>query len=243
MRALRLADAAEGIEAVFDDIAALAEGCRFGDCGHEDEPGCAVQAAIAAGGLDPGRLARWRKLAREDARNTATLAEARARERAQGPLLTARSSGRSGGARADALRGHRFVSAAGIRRDRPGRCSTSYQRPSVLTSRRSRPRSEPTSRGTVPPAGSDRRQSRPRFRVRRGGHARLGDRRSRPHPLALRHSPPGDGPAEAVLRLVGRAEARFDRKHRTTVAPNGQPDRRLVSYLVSPAAIRLNRRW
>ena len=84
MRALRLADAAEGIAAVFDDIAALAGDCRFGDCGHGDEPGCAVQAAVAAGRLDPGRLARWRKLAREDARNTATLAEARARQRAQG---------------------------------------------------------------------------------------------------------------------------------------------------------------
>ena len=43
-----------------------------------------MQAAIAAGTLDPGRLSRWLKLAREDARNTATLAEARARERAQG---------------------------------------------------------------------------------------------------------------------------------------------------------------
>lgn len=87
MRALRLADAAEGIAAVFDDIAALAEGCRFGDCRHEAEPGCAVQAAIAAGGLDPARLERWRKLAREDARNSATLAEARAAERAFGRMV------------------------------------------------------------------------------------------------------------------------------------------------------------
>ena len=84
MRALRLFDAADGIEAVFDDIAALARDCRFGDCAHEAEPGCAVQAAIAAGGLDPVRLARWQKLAREDARNSATLAETRARERASG---------------------------------------------------------------------------------------------------------------------------------------------------------------
>ena len=84
MRALRLADAADGIEAAFDDIAALARDCRFGDCAHEAEPGCAVQAAIAAGGLDPVRLARWQKLAREDARNSATLAETRARERASG---------------------------------------------------------------------------------------------------------------------------------------------------------------
>jgi ribosome biogenesis GTPase len=84
MRALRLADVAEGIEAVFDDIAALARACRFGDCGHAGEPGCAVQAAVEAGALDPARLARWMKLAREDARNSASLAEARARQRAQG---------------------------------------------------------------------------------------------------------------------------------------------------------------
>jgi ribosome biogenesis GTPase len=84
MRALRLADVAEGIEAVFDDIASLARACRFGDCGHAGEPGCAVQAAVEAGALEPGRLARWLKLVREDARNSASLAEARARERAQG---------------------------------------------------------------------------------------------------------------------------------------------------------------
>jgi ribosome biogenesis GTPase / thiamine phosphate phosphatase len=86
MRALRLTDVAEGIEAVFDDIAALARSCRFGDCRHESEPGCAVQAAIAAGALDPGRMARWAKLAREDARNTATLAESRRQARAFGRM-------------------------------------------------------------------------------------------------------------------------------------------------------------
>ena len=84
MRALRLSDVAEGIAAVFDDVAALAGDCRFGDCTHDGEPGCAVQAAVAAGALDAGRLARWQKLAREDARNSATLAEARARDRAHG---------------------------------------------------------------------------------------------------------------------------------------------------------------
>ena len=86
MRALRLTDVAEGIEAVFDDIAALAAGCRFGDCGHDGEPGCAVQAAIDAGALDPGRVVRWRKLAREDARNTVTLAESRRQARAFGKM-------------------------------------------------------------------------------------------------------------------------------------------------------------
>ncbi len=84
MRALRLADVAEGVAAVFADVAELARGCKFRDCAHESEPGCAVQAAIAAGDLDAGRLKRWLKLLREDARHTQTLAENRARTRELG---------------------------------------------------------------------------------------------------------------------------------------------------------------
>ncbi len=94
MRALGLHDAAEGVDAVFEDIAALAATCRFADCGHESEPGCAVQAAIAAGEVDPGRLARWQKLAREDRRNSATLAEQRSRERAQSKMYRRIASGK-----------------------------------------------------------------------------------------------------------------------------------------------------
>lgn len=81
MRELRLSDAAEGIAATFDDIDAVARACRFGDCRHEAEPGCAVQAAIAEGSLDPDRLKRWRKLLREDRMNSETIAEAHARAR------------------------------------------------------------------------------------------------------------------------------------------------------------------
>lgn len=84
MRALRLADAAEGIDAVFSDVTALAGQCRFGDCSHGPEPGCAVQAAVTDGRLDPERLRRWEKLRREDRLNTETLAEARERSRAFG---------------------------------------------------------------------------------------------------------------------------------------------------------------
>ena len=86
MRALRLTDAADGVEAVFGDLADLAAACRFGDCRHEDEPGCAVQAAIAAGTLEPDRLARWHKLRREEARNSASLAEQRHAARAFGRM-------------------------------------------------------------------------------------------------------------------------------------------------------------
>lgn len=81
MRALRLLDVADGVDAVFSDIAELAETCRFSDCSHESEPGCAIRAAIEAGELDEDRLDRWQKLLREDAYNSETLAERRARER------------------------------------------------------------------------------------------------------------------------------------------------------------------
>lgn len=81
MRELQLAGAAEGIDAVFADIVELATTCRFNDCAHETEPGCAVKAAVAAGDLDKGRLARWQKLRREDAHNVETLAEAHAKGR------------------------------------------------------------------------------------------------------------------------------------------------------------------
>jgi len=81
MRALRLADAGEGIDSVFSDISDLVQHCQFSDCHHESEPGCAVQAAIATGALDADRVERWRKLQLEDARNSETIAESRRRSR------------------------------------------------------------------------------------------------------------------------------------------------------------------
>ncbi|PWJ15056.1 ribosome small subunit-dependent GTPase A [Jannaschia seohaensis] len=89
MRELQLTDAAGGIGEVFADIAELAGGCRFSDCAHLSEPGCAVRAAVAAGDLDPDRLERWRKLAAEDAHNTADIAERRRRDKAFGKKVRA----------------------------------------------------------------------------------------------------------------------------------------------------------
>jgi len=60
MRELRLWDADSGISDTFGDIEELAATCRFSDCEHRTEPGCAVRGAV-----DPGRLESWRKLARE----------------------------------------------------------------------------------------------------------------------------------------------------------------------------------
>ena len=51
----------------FPDIEKCAEGCRFRDCRHETEPGCAVLAAVEAGTLDPARLGSFRKLQAEAA--------------------------------------------------------------------------------------------------------------------------------------------------------------------------------
>ena len=82
MRALRLHDSGEGVAAVFADIEVLAGQCRFNDCAHETEPGCAVRGAIEAGDLDAARLYRWRKLLREDNRNTQSIAGARAEMKA-----------------------------------------------------------------------------------------------------------------------------------------------------------------
>lgn len=67
LRAVSLWASGRGIEAAFDDVFSLADDCRFRDCKHEDEPGCAVQAAIAAGRLDPLRLEAMKRLVAEEA--------------------------------------------------------------------------------------------------------------------------------------------------------------------------------
>lgn len=74
MRTLRLTDVAEGIDATFAEITDLVGQCKFRDCKHENEPGCAIQAAIARGEVDAGRLERWKKLKAEDQRHSDTLA-------------------------------------------------------------------------------------------------------------------------------------------------------------------------
>jgi ribosome biogenesis GTPase / thiamine phosphate phosphatase len=65
MREVGLWAAEQGVEETFDDVASLAGGCRFDDCRHDSEPGCAVQAAVHEGELRQERLASFRKLASE----------------------------------------------------------------------------------------------------------------------------------------------------------------------------------
>jgi ribosome biogenesis GTPase len=65
LRGLKLWDHGEGAASTFADVAELAGGCKFNDCRHESEPGCAVRAAIADGTIGQQRLDDWRKLQRE----------------------------------------------------------------------------------------------------------------------------------------------------------------------------------
>lgn len=79
LRGLGLWEAHRGLARVFADIVELAGGCRFGDCAHRDEPGCAVRAAVADGRLDPGRLEHYLELVDEIAEVAARRTEQRRR--------------------------------------------------------------------------------------------------------------------------------------------------------------------
>jgi ribosome biogenesis GTPase / thiamine phosphate phosphatase len=65
MRELQIWSVDTGLDTAFEDIKALSEGCRFRDCGHQNEPGCRVCNAVAVGELDAGRLANYLKLCKE----------------------------------------------------------------------------------------------------------------------------------------------------------------------------------
>jgi ribosome biogenesis GTPase len=65
MRELGLWDAEAGMSTAFGDVEALAAECRFNDCAHGREPGCAIRAALECGDLDPGRWRNYQKLQKE----------------------------------------------------------------------------------------------------------------------------------------------------------------------------------
>jgi ribosome biogenesis GTPase len=84
MRELALYDDGEGVDTAYADVALLAADCRFRDCQHRTEPGCAVAAAIDGGHLDPARYSAWRKLQAEAHRQLLRVdARARAAEKAR----------------------------------------------------------------------------------------------------------------------------------------------------------------
>jgi len=87
MRALRIKDAEDAVEEVFSDLFDIARNCRFSDCAHSGEPGCAVVAAVKAGTLEPDRVDRWQKLQRDEERNTETLEQSRRRDKGFGKMI------------------------------------------------------------------------------------------------------------------------------------------------------------
>jgi ribosome biogenesis GTPase len=65
LREAQLWEGDEALGSVFEDVEEVALQCRFSDCGHDTEPGCAIKAALDAGMLDPARFQSYLKLQRE----------------------------------------------------------------------------------------------------------------------------------------------------------------------------------
>ena len=81
MRELQIADVGSSVSVLFDDVEELFTHCRFSDCAHGQEPGCAVRAAIEVGDLDERRYESYQKLKREERYAVETIAERHARSR------------------------------------------------------------------------------------------------------------------------------------------------------------------
>lgn len=99
IRELKVADIEHGLGTVFSEIEALALQCRFPDCRHKTEPGCAVQRAIESGELSQRRFDNYVKLLRENERNNASLASLRSKGRDLAKAIkqvTAMKKGRDG---------------------------------------------------------------------------------------------------------------------------------------------------
>ena len=89
MRELQLQDCEDGISDLFVDVFEIASQCRFNDCRHNGDVGCAVEAALQAGALEERRVTNFKKLLAEEAHNARTLAERRERERGFGRMYKA----------------------------------------------------------------------------------------------------------------------------------------------------------
>lgn len=86
VRELQLPDCEDGIADLFEDIIRIESECRFSDCKHDSEPGCAISAAIESGELDERRFDNYQKLNEEQERNARSLAERPDRARNQGKM-------------------------------------------------------------------------------------------------------------------------------------------------------------
>lgn len=92
MRELQLGSSEQGVSETFFEITEFAQQCRFSDCSHGNEPGCAVQRALKAGEVTKRRLDSYQKLLKEQAVNGATLAEKRSKDKALGKLINSAQS-------------------------------------------------------------------------------------------------------------------------------------------------------
>jgi ribosome biogenesis GTPase / thiamine phosphate phosphatase len=92
MRELQVGAIDAGIRAVFDDVEALARSCRFRDCRHQADDGCALSAAIESGKIDPRRVRSYLKLQREAANAARAVHERHRREREFGKLRKAQKA-------------------------------------------------------------------------------------------------------------------------------------------------------
>jgi len=87
MRELQLADCEQGVNETFSEIIQLATQCRFNDCEHITEPGCSVQEALDNGQLSQRRFSSYQKLIKEQAFNSASLAEKKAKDKSFGKMV------------------------------------------------------------------------------------------------------------------------------------------------------------
>ncbi len=92
MRELQLSECASGVSELFAEIEDLATSCRYNDCRHQSEDGCAVKAALERGAVDSRRFANYQKLKAEQDRNAETIAERRRREKNFGKLCRSASA-------------------------------------------------------------------------------------------------------------------------------------------------------
>lgn len=86
MRELQLPACEEGVTDLFEDVLRIAAQCKYTDCSHEGDAGCAVQIAIESGELEQRRFTSFKKLLAEQARNASSLAERRERDRQTGRM-------------------------------------------------------------------------------------------------------------------------------------------------------------
>lgn len=87
MRELGILSAGEGLDDSFADITALAASCRFADCSHDNEPGCAIRKAIASGELDAAHYQSYQKLKAESDFNEMSYVDKRKKDKAFGKMV------------------------------------------------------------------------------------------------------------------------------------------------------------